>query len=84
MMTWNLELEVLAWLCLNIQIEIPHNQLNDRQAEIPNPGFFDDSIPMESPHTYVNNWSVLQKLKFVCSIISKSESKVVTWSAIFQ
>ena len=49
MMTWSLELEVLAWLCLNIQIEIPHNQLNDRQAEIPNPGFFDDSIPMEFP-----------------------------------
>ena len=49
MMTWSLELEVLAWLCLNIQIEIPHNQLNDRQAEIPNPGCFDDSIPMESP-----------------------------------
>ena len=47
MMTWNLELEILAWLCLNIQIEIPHNQLNDRQAEIPNPRFFDDSIPME-------------------------------------
>jgi len=51
MMSWSLELEVLAWLCPNIQIEIHHNQLNGRHVEIPNPGFFDDSIPMEFTHT---------------------------------
>ena len=50
-MTQSSELEVLTWLRLNIQIEIPHNQLNGRQVEIPNLGFFDDSIPMEFPHT---------------------------------
>ena len=38
-------------LCSNIQIEISHNQLNGRHMEIPNPGFFEDSIPMELPHS---------------------------------
>ena len=46
-----LELEVVAWLCLNIQIEIPHNQLNGRQVETRNP-IFDDSIPTELPHIF--------------------------------
>jgi hypothetical protein len=41
----------LARLCSNIQIEIPHNQLNGRHVEIPNTNFFDDSIPMDVPHT---------------------------------
>jgi hypothetical protein len=42
-----LELEVLACLCSNIQIENLHNQLNGGYVEIPNPESFDDSIPME-------------------------------------
>ena len=33
-----------------IQIEISSNQLSGRHMEIPTPGFFDDSIPMELPH----------------------------------
>ena len=51
MMPWSLELEALAWLCTRIHIKIPHNQLNGRHVEIPNPEFFDDSIPMELSYT---------------------------------
>ena len=34
-----------------ILIEVPHNQLNHSYQGIPNLAFFDDSIPMEWPHT---------------------------------
>ena len=84
MMTWSLELEVLAWLCLNIQIEIPHNQLNGRQAEIPNPGFL---MILFLWNSLILKWmtEVYSKNCNLCAISSVSQSpRVVTCSAIFQ
>ena len=91
MMPWSLELEVLAWLCSSIHIELPHNQLNGRHVEIPNPEFFDDSIPMELSYTlyewlkctflhlkvYSRPWK-----SYTISSVSQS-SRVVTCSEIF-
>ena len=74
-MTWSLELAVLAWLCLSIKIQIPHNQLNGRQVETPNPGFFDDSIPIDCLILLMSDSSVLQILKIIYNIIRKSVSK---------
>ena len=82
MMPWSLEPEVLAWLCSNIQIEIPHNRLNGRHVEISNPGFFDNFIPMELPHT-LYEWlkytflhlKVYSKPWKLCTISSVSQSQ---------
>ena len=72
MMPWSLELEVLAWLCSGIHIEIPHNQLNSRHWDSKSRIFW-----------WFYSYGITSYFIWVTESSASQSSRVVTCSAIF-